>query len=255
MEATHAFPVPGTFPDCYEMIIIHTGFPALKIDSKDFHTWMHSAELINPGQSHSLRPNGPCRMYSPFFLEAEFINSVARSIGGKGNVLFFSGGFDLPGEILHLARLFLTEADSTLPGRDLTVGSLENMLAVAMLRHFPNNQRLNSDLIPKRDQHSIDRVKEFMHEHFQQNLNLDQLARVANYSNFHFIRFFKNATGKTPFDYLMDIKIEKASEMLKRKDLTVTEVCYACGFTNPSHFTTVFKRKKGVTPSKFQRLS
>jgi len=53
----------------------------------------------------------------------------------------------------------------------------------------------------------------------------------------------------------MEVKIEKAAELLRDKTLSVTEVCYTCGFTNPSHFSTVFKRKMGVTPSKYQLYS
>lgn len=255
VEATYIFPTTGIFPDLYEMVIIHAGFPAMKIEKKEFHPWAHSVAMINPGQPHSAKTSGPCSVYNPFFIEPSLINIAAKSMGGKGSVIFYNGIYDLPGEILNLSRLFLSEANSALPGREFSLACLENLLAVAMLRYLPNNQRLDPDLLPRRDQHSIDRVKEFMLEHFQHNLNLEQLARVANYSTYHFIRFFKNATGKTPFEYFMDIKIEKAADMLQNQDMSVTEVCYTCGFTNPSHFTTVFKRKKGITPSQYQKQS
>lgn len=254
VDATYVFPSVGVFPDCYEFIIIYSGFPTMVIGRKDYYPWAHSVAIINPGQPHWAKSSGICRLYNPFFIQSQLVNSIAKSIGGKGSVEFYNGIYDLPEEVLNLANLFCIEARSCSPGRELSISCLETMLVVAILRNIPNNQNLANTKFPRRgDQHSIERVKEFMHQHIQQNINLEQLAKVANYSNYHFIRFFKNATGKTPFDYLTDIKIDKAAAMLKNKGVSVTEVCYACGFTNPSHFTTVFKRKKGVTPSKYQK--
>ncbi len=73
-------------------------------------------------------------------------------------------------------------------------------------------------------------------------------------SPYHFIRIFKNETGKTPYEYLVDIKIEKACSLLRRSNLSVTEICFLCGFNSSSHFSTVFKQKIGVSPSMYRQL-
>ncbi|MFZ5642647.1 MAG: helix-turn-helix domain-containing protein [Bacillota bacterium] len=76
---------------------------------------------------------------------------------------------------------------------------------------------------------------------------------MANLSSYYFIRVFKAQMGKTPYEYLLDIKMEKAREMLKQRNHTITEICYECGFNSISHFTTAFKRKVGVTPTYYRK--
>jgi len=95
---------------------------------------------------------------------------------------------------------------------------------------------------------------DFMTEHCAENLSLEDMAQLTNYSPFHFIKIFKSETGNTPFQYLLDIKLNRAKDMLThRKEMTITEICYLCGFNNLSHFTAVFKRKTGVSPSKYRQ--
>jgi len=251
VNATYIYPVIGIFPDCYELVLIHSGYPA---NGKESLPRLHSMAIINPGQPHLAKSNGPARLYNPFFIDAKLINSVAREMGGAGRVTFSNCITELPKELPGLTQLFFQETSSGGLGRELTITSIETMIAVALLRNIPNNQNLNPDSAAL-DRHSVERVKEYIHQHYQDNINLEQLAQVANYSTYHFIRYFKQATGKTPYDYCMEVKIEKAAELLRDKTLSVTEVCYTCGFTNPSHFSTVFKRKMGVTPSKYQLYS
>lgn len=99
----------------------------------------------------------------------------------------------------------------------------------------------------------INRVIVFLMEHYQENYSLQDIARIANLSPYHFIRIFKAQTGKTPYEYLLDIKIDKAKTMLKDAALNITEISYLCGFNNLNHFGKVFKRKVGVSPSAYRK--
>jgi len=76
---------------------------------------------------------------------------------------------------------------------------------------------------------------------------------MANFSPYHFIRVFKSETGTTPYDYLLNSKIEKAKKILEEEEKPITEVCFLCGFFNPSHFSTTFKKKVGISPYKYRR--
>jgi len=69
----------------------------------------------------------------------------------------------------------------------------------------------------------------------------------------HFIRAFKATTGMTPHAFLTDLRIARAAEQLKTRGLSITEVALACGFSSPGHFSTVFRRIVGVTPSKYRK--
>ena len=91
-------------------------------------------------------------------------------------------------------------------------------------------------------------AKLFIDTHYADNIVLDNIADEAYFSKFHFIREFKNIYRKTPHQYLIFVRIEKAMELLKT-GLAVSDVCYTVGFESLSSFSRLFKRITGVTPS------
>ena len=88
-------------------------------------------------------------------------------------------------------------------------------------------------------------AKDLMDRDYAEAPDLDAIARAAGYSRFHFIRAFRDAYGQTPRDYLSARRVERARELLRNADLTVTEVCLLVGFSSLGSFSTRF-RKKGV---------
>jgi AraC-like DNA-binding protein len=98
----------------------------------------------------------------------------------------------------------------------------------------------------------IVQAKLFIETHFCHGIDLDNIADEAHFSKFHFIRLFKTIYGKTPHQYLISVRIEKA-QLLLRNGHSVSEVCFEVGFDSPTSFTGLFKRIAGTTPSAYQR--
>ena len=96
----------------------------------------------------------------------------------------------------------------------------------------------------------IVQAKLFIDSNYAGNIDLDNIADEAYFSKFHFIRLFKKIYGKTPHQYLIVVRIEKAMQLL-RTNQPVSDVCYAVGFESLSSFSGLFKRVVGVTPSAF----
>ncbi|MEV6109753.1 helix-turn-helix transcriptional regulator [Streptomyces sp. NPDC051940] len=84
-------------------------------------------------------------------------------------------------------------------------------------------------------------------------LDLDAVAAHAGYSRYHFVRVFKAAYGETPGRYLSRRRIERARELLRTCDLSVTEICHAVGFAALGTFSSRFKRETGLTPGEYRR--
>jgi len=82
------------------------------------------------------------------------------------------------------------------------------------------------------------------------NIDLSNIADEAYFSKFHFIRLFKSIYLKTPHQYLIAVRVEKALQLLKA-GTPVSEVCYAVGFESLSSFSGLFKRVAGITPSAY----
>ena len=93
-------------------------------------------------------------------------------------------------------------------------------------------------------------------EHIEQNLDkplpLTELAAVVHMSRFHFARLFRRSTGDPPRRFVMRQRIARACEFLARSELTIAEISRRVGFRTPSHFTTMFRRVSGVTPSGYR---
>lgn len=92
-----------------------------------------------------------------------------------------------------------------------------------------------------------------MDRHYPEPLDLDAVARSAGYSRYHFVRAFQAAYGESPGRYLTRRRIERAQELLRSVNLTVTEVCYLVGFSSLGSFSSRFRELTGVSPSQFQR--
>ncbi|MEU7578836.1 helix-turn-helix transcriptional regulator [Streptomyces sp. NPDC041068] len=84
------------------------------------------------------------------------------------------------------------------------------------------------------------------------HLDLDAVAAHAGYSRYHFLRAFKEVYGETPGQYLSRRRIERAEDMLRSADLSVTEICMLVGFSSVGTFSSTFKRQTGLTPSEYR---
>lgn len=94
-------------------------------------------------------------------------------------------------------------------------------------------------------------AKLFIDSHFDEKIDLNNIASEAFFSKFHFIRLFNNIYKKTPHQYLSFVRIEKAKQLLIT-EMSAAQVCYAIGFESVSSFTGLFKRITGQTPSVYQ---
>lgn len=99
---------------------------------------------------------------------------------------------------------------------------------------------------------ALRRARDHVDRHYAEPLELDDLARVAGYSRFHFAREFRAVYGETPVRYLTRRRIERAAELLRWVNLTVTEVCHLVGFSSLGSFSSAFSEFLGTSPSQFQ---
>jgi len=99
------------------------------------------------------------------------------------------------------------------------------------------------------------RVRDRIDREFAQPLDVEALARGVHVSAGHLSREFKAAFGESPYSYLMTRRIERAMAYLRRGDLSVTEVCFAVGFTSLGTFSTRFSELVGVPPSVYRERS
>jgi AraC-like DNA-binding protein len=96
------------------------------------------------------------------------------------------------------------------------------------------------------------RARDHIDRHYRDDLDLDALARVARLSKFHFARSFEAAYGETPIRYLTRRRIERAQDLLRSANLTITEVCMLVGFSSLGSFSSRFTQLVGQTPTAYR---
>jgi AraC-like DNA-binding protein len=97
------------------------------------------------------------------------------------------------------------------------------------------------------------RARDHIDRHYAEPLDLSSLAAVAGISRYHFQRLFTATYGISPTAHLSQRRVERAQDLLRATNLTVTEVCHAVGFSSLGSFSARFRELVGETPSAFQR--
>lgn len=92
----------------------------------------------------------------------------------------------------------------------------------------------------------------FIQENYQQKLNLKDLASSCGYSYDYFRHQFQQRTGYSPQQYLIQIRMEAAAELLKNTSMSCTQIAFYCGFSDGAQFSTMFRKKFGVSPRNYR---
>lgn len=95
-------------------------------------------------------------------------------------------------------------------------------------------------------------AKDAMDRDWAEPLDLDAVAAHAGYSRYHFVRLFRAVYGQTPGQYLSRRRIERAEDLLRTANLSVTEICTLVGFSSLGSFSSSFKKHTGLTPSEYR---
>ncbi|MBE9141477.1 helix-turn-helix transcriptional regulator [Nodosilinea sp. LEGE 07088] len=128
--------------------------------------------------------------------------------------------------------------------------TMATALAVHLLRYYSASE---SDAPGgySFSQPKMKQVVDYINDNLEQDLRLKELAAIAQLSQFHFCRAFKQVVGVSPHRYLICQRIERAKTLLHSGDMSIGAVAIACGFNHQSHLHRHFKRLTGVTPKVF----
>lgn len=133
---------------------------------------------------------------------------------------------------------------------DLYAETAAEFLAVhLLLRHC----RLRPLTAPGHEDRRLRRAEEYMRAHLGEPISLAALAREAGLSRFHLLRLFKSAYGETPLRRLTRIRIDEAKRRLASGRESITEIAFDCGYESAAHFSTVFRRLEGISPSAYRQ--
>lgn len=155
------------------------------------------------------------------------------------HIVYVSGGmayhFDSRSEYLKTA--------TAAPYEELEGWFVEKMTASAINIQGKKEESKNS---------VVDRAREFMKQQYQNDISLDEVSREVDISPYYFSKLFKEETGINFIEYLTNIRIDKAKELLRGSEYNMKDICAMVGYADPNYFSRIFKKNVGVTPTEYK---
>lgn len=155
--------------------------------------------------------------------------------------------------VRQLAVALREEAAAGGPAGQLFVDGIATTLALHLLRRYSNLAPRQAGSAPGLGGARLRKVIEYVEAELAGDLRLARLAEVAGMDRHHFSRAFRQATGVPPHRFVVERRVERATELLARTDLPIAQVALAVGMSSQSHLTTVFRRTVGDTPRAYRR--
>ena len=125
-------------------------------------------------------------------------------------------------------------------------------LSIADRRILVSNQYDTKDTVRTSKSRRIAKVCEYIDKNIEEPIRLGDVEQLVSMSESAFSHFFKKKTNCTFIDYVTNLRIARACQLLSETTYTVAEICYTCGFNNLSNFIRIFKKKKGSTPQEYR---
>jgi AraC-like DNA-binding protein len=201
--------------------------------------------LINPEEVHAPSPVIPDGwVLRAFYFSNDFYAELSRSVG--------------PGQV-HFSELFvrnerltqnLLSLHRSLESSGSRLELKSNLLAVfgEVAQHYAEvAPRIRSQ---KSEHRKVARAKEFLVDNHRRTISLEELAETVDFSPYHLLRTFRGTVGLTPHDFLTQIRVERAKQLLGLGN-TISDIAVDTGFVDQAHFTRRFKAVVGVTPGKY----
>lgn len=155
--------------------------------------------------------------------------------------------------VTGIADAITMEAQQRGLGGALYAEALAIQLTVHLLRRYAavtyRGPCVTGALLPSR----LRRLDEFIETHLHENITIAQMAKVAELGVWTFTKHFKSTTGRSPHEYVMDKRIERARRLLSQGLTAIKEVAFACGFSDQAHMTRVFRARLDTTPARLKK--
>ena len=162
--------------------------------------------------------------------------------------------FDLPYSDPEIRRMKLLDSPA-LGGQQLIKNYLE-LLLISLMRNEAEHGESHAVFLPREqfDERISDRVIKYMQEHITERLSVDDVCAELHYNKSYVFRQFKKTTGSSLMAYFTRLKIQKAKEMLRETDISVSSISDQLSFDTPNYFSKTFKRLTSYTPSTYRKM-
>lgn len=239
------------------------GNAVIRCNSRKFEVTANDFAIINSRELHYIENIGGSLTLYMIKIDLTFIYSnKADSIQAQfltplsQNLILFENVVRNDESLLRCVNRMIREYFTKEIGFELAIKSQVYDLIVILLRGYVkkiyNENELKSKLLLL--QH-LKNVITYIENNFTEKIDLERLSKIAGFSKGHFCRLFKQITGMSAIDYINNLRINKAFDLLKSSDLNITEIAVSCGFNDSNYFSRIFKKHKKISPMQMKKQS
>lgn len=229
--------VSRDYLDFYSLIYVIRGKMEFRYENHTFLAGEREFVLLDFRKPHYYRSVSERMEKWEVIFDGAFAEAYYEMVTERWGNLFKANG-KISGSLRELKK----ELDSPLPD-DHTISALFHMLYSDLANE---HSRKLSPVIRK--------ALNYMSENAAQQIQTHEIADYVGLSRSYFSKLFTKETGQTPYEYMLEMRLNNAKQMLALGTLSVREIAEQCGFVNASHFARVFKGKVGQTPANFRNI-
>lgn len=180
--------------------------------------------------------------------ETKYINPISQ------NRILFKNKIENDKKVSKYIFEFVNEYEAKEIGYEMAVKATLYQLLVLLLRNHVQLVLTSKEYdVRMKNLKRFNGILEYIENNYNSKITIDQLCSMAHISRFYFCRVFKSITNKSLGEYLNQLRINKAEDLLKNGDVNITEAAMSCGFDDTNYFSRLFKKYKKESPSSFLR--
>lgn len=239
------------------------GSAIVRCNSKKYEVGAHDLVIINSKELHYIENIGEsltCYMikidlsfiYSNRVdsIQAQFLTPLSQ------NLILFENVVRNDKDILLCANRMIDEYFKKQIGFELAIKAQVYDLIVLLLRGYVRKIYTANELdLQLANLQRFKNVISYIDSNFTGKIGLDRLADITKMSQGHFCRLFKQITGMSAINYINNLRINKAVELIRISDQNMTEIAMSCGFNDSNYFSRVFKKHEKMSPLQMRKLS
>ncbi|MGE5614810.1 MAG: helix-turn-helix domain-containing protein [Bacillota bacterium] len=241
--------------DDYHFVLFLASAPVTRINNVDYQVKKGDMVVVQPWDKIY---GVPCKTkeygkYLHIAVKKDFFQKISSEIAGGKDFEFKRIKGRYSSQLLDLIGSFQQEMMNYGEAYPQMLLSLSTQIVFQAIRDI-NADCINPNEKNGKDNPYISEAINLMQQYYATNIGIRDISNLIYLSPCHFKRVFKEYTGQTPHRYLMNIRLEKAKELLANSEYSIEDIARRCGFINAGHFAVAFKRSTKLSPSEYRKM-
>lgn len=246
--------------DYAELAFVLSGQCRYRIDNRQYHIAEGDLVIINPSVKHQLlvkNPENPVTLAIVGFTDVKFVNYAPNEVPLPDGCPVVHAEGEFRQKLFKLYTSMDAENAVYRSGRYYMLKTYLMQILLYWVREQTEPVEIKTGFSLKsiNKKYVVEQIIEYFEDHYAEKISLDQIADNMYLSTAYVSKIFKSETGNTPIRHLIDIRLERAKELLEKGwEGSIQEIAMEVGYDDAYHFSKLFKKRYGVSPSKVQKI-